>query len=118
METTAPDIELDDMEFTDHDMKMIDETIYMRNMSTSKKAYVEFSQYKKLMISFKLMILLPVHQREGQEKQQQCTTSPYISDFGSSVKSKAIIRGIRSSTSALSDDISTIDVNDIVDFEE
>ncbi|KAL2500803.1 Uncharacterized protein Fot_34651 [Forsythia ovata] len=38
METNAPDIELDDMEFTDHDLKMIDETIYMRNMSTSKKA--------------------------------------------------------------------------------
>ncbi|KAL2549680.1 Uncharacterized protein Fot_11210 [Forsythia ovata] len=37
LDTTAPDVELDDMEFTDHDLKMIDETMHMKNMSTSKK---------------------------------------------------------------------------------
>ncbi|KAL2559642.1 hypothetical protein Fot_04381 [Forsythia ovata] len=36
----------------------------------------------------------------------------------SSGKSKAIIREIRSSTYALSDEINVVDVNDIVDFEE
>ncbi|KAL2551405.1 Sentrin-specific protease 1 [Forsythia ovata] len=44
--------------------------------------------------------------------------SPYISEFVSSGKSKAVIREIRSCTSALRDEINAIDVNDIVDFEE
>ncbi|KAL2491860.1 Ubiquitin-like protease domain-containing protein [Abeliophyllum distichum] len=44
--------------------------------------------------------------------------SPYISDFESSGKNKAVIREIRSGTSALRDEINDVDVNDIVDFEE
>ncbi|KAL2510028.1 Ulp1 protease family [Forsythia ovata] len=44
--------------------------------------------------------------------------SPYISEFVSSGKSKAVIREIRICTSALRDEINAIDVNDIVNFEE
>ncbi|KAL2488827.1 Uncharacterized protein Fot_42119 [Forsythia ovata] len=35
-EHNANDIELDDMEFIEHDLKMIDKCVQMRNMSTSK----------------------------------------------------------------------------------
>ncbi|KAL2549730.1 Uncharacterized protein Fot_11260 [Forsythia ovata] len=43
---------------------------------------------------------------------------PNISDFLSSGKSKDVIQEIVSGTSALSDEINAVDVNDIVDFEE
>ncbi|KAL2513030.1 hypothetical protein Adt_18630 [Abeliophyllum distichum] len=99
LETTTPDIELDDMEFTDHDLKMIDETIYMRNMLTSKKAEVGAP-------------------RRRTRKTTAMYRSPYISDFGSLGKNKAVIQEIRSGISALRDEINDVGVNDIVDFEE
>ncbi|KAL2530260.1 hypothetical protein Fot_22861 [Forsythia ovata] len=98
LDTTTFDIELYDMEFTDHDLKMIDETIYMRNMSTSKMAECTKEKDKK--------------------NSSGVYRSPYISEFVLSEKSKAVIREIRSCTSALRDEINVVDVNDIIDFEE
>ncbi|KAL2501569.1 hypothetical protein Fot_35417 [Forsythia ovata] len=114
LDTTASDIELYDMEFTDHDLKMIDETIYMRNMSTSKMAE-KIEQDDDII---QIDDITPSAPRRRTRKTAAVYRSPYISEFVSSGKSKAVIREIRSCTSALRDEINAIDVNDIVDFEE
>ncbi|KAL2494763.1 hypothetical protein Fot_38520 [Forsythia ovata] len=44
--------------------------------------------------------------------------SPYTSNFGSSAKIKAIVREIRISTYALSDELNAVAINDVVDFKE
>ncbi|KAL2483331.1 hypothetical protein Fot_44775 [Forsythia ovata] len=62
--------------------------------------------------------ITPSAPRRRTRKTAAVYRSPYISEFVSSGKSKAVIREIRSCTSALRDEINAIDVNDIVDFEE
>ncbi|KAL2494159.1 Uncharacterized protein Fot_37916 [Forsythia ovata] len=113
LDTTASDIELYDMEFTNHDLKMIDETIYMRNMSTSKMAE-KIEQDDDII---KIDDITPSALRRRTRKTTAVYRSPYISEFVSSRKSKVVIREIRSCTSALRDEINAIDINDIVDFE-
>ncbi|KAL2552921.1 Uncharacterized protein Fot_06540 [Forsythia ovata] len=113
LDTTAFDIELYDMEFTDHDLKMIDETIYMRNMSTSKMAE-KIEQDDIIQIDD----ITPSVARRRTRKTAAVYRSSYISEFVSSGKSKAVIREIKSCTSTLRGEINDVDVNDIVDFEE
>ncbi|KAL2486849.1 hypothetical protein Adt_31605 [Abeliophyllum distichum] len=96
LETTAPDIELDDMEFADHDLKMIDETIDMRNMSTSKKAE-KIEEDDDIIQIDDTTLSAP---RRRTRKTAVVYRFPYISDFGSSGKNKVVIREIRSGTSA------------------
>ncbi|KAL2558067.1 hypothetical protein Fot_02806 [Forsythia ovata] len=114
LDTTASDIELYDIEFTDHDLKMIDKTIYMRNMSTSKMAE-KIEQDDDIIQTDDITPSAP---RRRTRKTAAVYRFPYISEFVSSGKSKAVIREIRSCTSALRDEINAVDVNDIVDFEE
>ncbi|KAL2545289.1 Uncharacterized protein Fot_14522 [Forsythia ovata] len=114
LDTTAFDIELYDMEFTDHDLKMIDETIYMKNMSTSKMAE-KIEQDDDII---QIDDITPSVARRRTRKTTAVYRSPYISEFVSSGKSKAVIREIKSCTSTLRGEINDVDVNDIVDFEE
>ncbi|KAL2552638.1 Uncharacterized protein Fot_06257 [Forsythia ovata] len=114
LNTTASDIELYDMEFTDHDLKMIDGTIYMRNISTSKMA----EKIEQDDDTIQIDDITPSAPRRRTRKTASVYISPYILEFVSSGKSKAVIREIRSCTSALRDEINVVDVNDIVDFEE
>ncbi|KAL2457778.1 Uncharacterized protein Fot_56115 [Forsythia ovata] len=62
--------------------------------------------------------ITPSASRRRTRKTAAVYRSPYILDFVSSGKSKAVIQEIKSCTSALSDEINVVDVNDIVDFEE
>ncbi|KAL2549699.1 Uncharacterized protein Fot_11229 [Forsythia ovata] len=105
LDTTAPDVELDDMEFTDHDLKMIDETMHMKNMSTSKKTEKIGEDDDIIQIDD----ITPSAPRRRIRKTEY---------FISSGNSKDVIQEIMSGTSALSDEINDVDVNDIVDFEE
>ncbi|KAL2554531.1 hypothetical protein Fot_08150 [Forsythia ovata] len=83
LDTTASDIELYDMEFTDHDLKMIDETIYMRNMSTSKMAE-KIEQDDDII---QIDDITPSAPRRRTRKTAAVYRSPYISEFVSSGKS-------------------------------
>ncbi|KAL2508770.1 hypothetical protein Fot_32417 [Forsythia ovata] len=99
-EPNANDIELDDMEFTELDLKMIDECVQMRYLSTSKNE--------------ESMIVLHDIPRKRLRKAAAVFKSPYTSNFGSSAK----IREIRTGTYALPDELNAVAIEDVVDFEE
>ncbi|KAL2538282.1 hypothetical protein Fot_19673 [Forsythia ovata] len=113
-EPNANDIELDDMEFTEHDLKMIDECVQMRNLSTSKNKEDVDADDDYILVDDST----PNIPMKRLGKTAAVFRSPYTSKFGSSKKSKAIVREIKTGTYALSDELNTVAINDVVDFEE
>ncbi|KAL2532284.1 Uncharacterized protein Adt_05635 [Abeliophyllum distichum] len=105
-ELNANDIELDNMEFTELDLKMIDECVQMGYLSTSKN--------EESMI----VLSTPDIPRKRLRKAVAVFRSPYTSNFGSSAKTKVIVREIRTGTYALSDELNDVAIDDVVDFEE
>ncbi|KAL2498442.1 Uncharacterized protein Adt_23992 [Abeliophyllum distichum] len=109
-EPNANDIELDDMEFIELDLKMIDECVQMRYLSTSKNE--EDDDYILVDDS------TPDIPRKRLRKAAVVFRSPYTSNFGSSAKTKVIVRETRTGTYALSEKLNDVVIDDVVDFEE
>ncbi|KAL2488871.1 Uncharacterized protein Fot_42163 [Forsythia ovata] len=86
-EHNANDIELDDMEFIEHDLKMIDKCVQMRNMSTSKNEENVDADDNYILVYDSTSDIL----RKKLRKAAAVFKLPYTSNFGSSAKSKAIV---------------------------
>ncbi|KAL2507392.1 Uncharacterized protein Fot_31039 [Forsythia ovata] len=113
-EPNANDIELDDMEFTELDLKMIDECVQMRYLSTSKNEEDIDADDDYILIDDSTSDI----PRKRLRKAAAVFKSPYTLNFGSSAKTKVIVREIRTSTYALSDELNVVAIDDVVDFEE
>ncbi|KAL2514619.1 uncharacterized protein Fot_28590 [Forsythia ovata] len=109
-EPNANDIELDDMEFTELDLKMIDECVQMRYLSTSKNEEDVDADDDYILVDDST----PDIPRKRLRKAAAVFKSPYTSNFGSSAK----IREIRIGTYALPDELNAVAIEDVVDFEE
>ncbi|KAL2455858.1 hypothetical protein Fot_57221 [Forsythia ovata] len=109
-EPNANDIELDDMEFTELDLKMIDECVQMRYLSTSKNEEDVDADDDYILVDDSS----PDIPRKRLRKAAAVFKSPYTSNFGSSAK----IREIRTGTYALPDELNAVAIEDVVDFEE
>ncbi|KAL2555486.1 Ubiquitin-like protease domain-containing protein [Forsythia ovata] len=109
-EPNANDIELDDMEFTELDLKMIDECVQMRYLSTSKNEEDVDADDDYILVDDST----PDIPRKRLRKAAAVFKSPYTSNFGSSAK----IREIRTGTYALPDELNAVAIEDVVDFEE
>ncbi|KAL2521400.1 uncharacterized protein Fot_25323 [Forsythia ovata] len=109
-EPNANDIELDDMEFTELDLKMIDESVQMRYLSTSKNEEDVDADDDYILVDD----ITPDIPRKRLRKAAAVFKSPYTSNFGSSAK----IREIRTGTYALPDELNAVAIEDVVDFEE
>ncbi|KAL2537900.1 Uncharacterized protein Fot_19291 [Forsythia ovata] len=89
-EPNANDIELDDMEFTELDLKMIDESVQMRYLSTSKNEEDVDNDDDYILVDD----ITPDIPRLRLRKAVVVFKSPYTLNFGSSAK----IREIRTGT--------------------
>ncbi|KAL2557158.1 Uncharacterized protein Fot_01897 [Forsythia ovata] len=103
------DIELDDMEFTKLDLKMIDESVQMRYLSTSKNEEDVVDDDDYILVD-DITLDIPMKRL----RKATAVFKPYTSNFGSSAK----IREIRTGTYALSDELNVVAIEDVVDFEE
>ncbi|KAL2558001.1 uncharacterized protein Fot_02740 [Forsythia ovata] len=113
-EPNANDIELDDMEFTKLDLKMIDECVQMRYLSTSKNEEDVDADDDYILVDDST----PDIPRKRLRKAAAVFKSPYTSNFGSNFGSSAKIREIRTGTYALPDELNDAAIEDVVDFEE
>ncbi|KAL2542247.1 Sentrin-specific protease 1 [Abeliophyllum distichum] len=113
-EPNANDIELDDMEFTELDLKMINECVQIRYLSTSKNEEDVDANDDYILVDDST----PDIPRKRLRKAAAVFRSPYISNFGSSAKSKVIVREIRIGTYALSDELNAIAIDDVVDWND
>ncbi|KAL2542238.1 hypothetical protein Adt_03216 [Abeliophyllum distichum] len=87
-EPNANDIELDDMEFTELDLKMIDECVQMRYISTSKNEEDVDANDDYILVDDST----PDIPRKRLRKVASVFRSPYISNFGLSAKTKVIVQ--------------------------